>query len=161
MYKSFRTTPRILIHTLLSLMICFCLACSSHPEAGAPCPVIEMSAVADSQTDSTKTVAVNDTATILISRFPLVATADISTAAASQLGDRWVINVTVNDDAATRVREFTKQNVGRKLGTVVDGKVHDTPRIAAAIVGNSYQIGDFNQGDAERLAAKISEGCRR
>ena len=151
----------VVVHTLLSLMMCLCLACSTRHEAGALCPAIEMSTIADTQTDSTKTVALNDTTTILISRTPLVATGDITGATASQAEDQWVLNFTVTDDAAKRVHEFTKQHVGRNLALVVDGKVHGTPRIAAAIVGNEYRIGDFNRADAERLATAISTGCRR
>ena len=172
MYESFRrrscVSPRtdrkplfVIVHTLLSLMICLCLACATRHEAGALCPAIEISAVADTQTDSTKTIALNDTTTILMSRTPLVATADITGATASQTEDRWVLNFTVTDDAARRVHEFSKQHVGRNLALVVDGKVHGTPRIASAIIGNKYQIGDFNRADAERLATAISNGCRR
>lgn len=172
MYESFRmrscVTPRmdrkppfVIVHTLLSLMICLCLACATRHEAG-PCPPIEMSAVADTQTDSTKTVTVNDTTTILMSRTPLVATGDITGATASQAEDGWVLNFTVTDDAAKRVHEFTKQHVGRNMALVVDGKVHGgTPRIAGAIIGNKYQIEGFNRADAERLATAISNGCRR
>jgi len=172
MYESFRrqscVSPRmdrkptfVIVHTLLSLMICLCLACAPRHEAGALCPAIEMSAVADTQTDSTKTVALNDTATILISRTPLVATSDITGATASQAGDQWVVNFTVTDDAAKRVHEFSKQHVGRNLALVVDGKVHGgTPRIAGAITSNGYEIDGFNRADAERLAAAISNGCR-
>ena len=173
MYESFRrpscVSPRMdrkppfaIVHTLLSLMICLCLACAPRHEAGAPsCPVIEMSAVADTQTDSSKTVTLNDTTTILMSRTPLVATGDITGATASLTEDQWVLNFTVTDDAAKRVHDFTKQHVGRSLALVVDGKVHGTPRIAAAIIGNSYQIEGFNRADAERLETAISNGCRR
>jgi len=172
MYESFRrrscVSPRmdrkppfVIVHTLLSLMICLCLACATRHEAGAPCPAIEMSAVADTQTDSSKTVTLNDTTTILMSRTPLVATGDITGATASQTEDQWVISFTVTDDAAKRVHEFSKQHVGRNLALVVDGKVHGTPRIAAAIIGNRYRIGGFNRADAERLATAISNGCRR
>ena len=172
MYESFRrwscVSPRrdrkppfVIVHTLLSLMICLCLACATRHDAGASCPAIEMSAVADTQTDSTKTVTLNDTTTILMSRTPLVATADITGATASQTGNQWVLNFTVTDDAAKRVHEFSKQHVGRNLALVVDGKVHGTPRIAGAIVGNGYRIDGFNRADAERLATAISNGCRR
>ena len=171
MYESFRTrfcgSPRmdrkprfVIVHTLLSLIICLCLACATRHEAGALCPAIEMSAVADTQTDSTKTVALNDKTTILISRTPLVTTGDITGATASQTEDQWVLNFTVTDDAAKRVHEFSKEHVGRNLALVVDGKVHGTPRIAAAIIGNRYRIGDFTRADAERLATAISNGCR-
>jgi preprotein translocase subunit SecD len=120
-----------------------------------------MSAVADTQTDSSKTVTLNDTTTILMSRTPLVATRDITAATASQADDEWILDFTVTDDAAKRVHDFTEQHVGRNLALVVDGKVHGTPRIAAAVIGNRYRIGGFNRADAERLASAISNGCRR
>ena len=172
MYESFRTrfcvTPRmdrkpriVIVHTLLSLMICLCLACATSQEAIPLCPAIEMSVVADTQTDSSKSVTLNDTTTILVSRTPLVATGDITGATASQADDQWVLNFTVTDGAAKRVQEFTTQNVGRNLALVVDGKVHGTPRIAGAITSNRYQIDGFNRADAERLASAVSNNCRR
>ena len=173
MYESFRRwsrvnsrmdrkPPFVIVRTLLSLMVCLCLACATTgKEAGPPCPAIEMSEVADTQTGSSKTVSLNDMTTILISRTPLVATGDITAATASQDEDQWVLNFTVTQDAAKRVHDFTAQHVGRRLALVVDGKVHGTPRIAAAVIGNSYQIEGFDQADAERLATAISNGCRR
>ena len=156
-----RKPPFAIVHILLSLMICLCLACAPRHEAGASCPAIEMSAVAETQTDSSKSVPLNDTTTILTSRTPLVATGDITGATASQSGDQWVLNFTVTDDAAKRVHEFTKQHVGRNLAFIVDGKVYGTPRIASAIIGNKYRIEGFTRADAERMAAAISNGCRR
>ena len=151
----------VIVHTLLSMMICLCLACATRHEAGAPCPAIEMSAVGDTPTDSSKTVTLNGTTTILISSTPLVTTGDITDATASQSQDQWVLNFTVTDDAARRVHEFSKQHVGSNLALVVDGKVYGTPRIASAIVGNRYRIEGFNRGDAERMATALSNGCRR
>jgi preprotein translocase subunit SecD len=126
-----------------------------------PCPVIEISAVADMPSDSSKTVILNDTTTILISQIPLVATGDITSATASQTEDLWFLNFTVTDHAAKRVHDFTKQHVGKNLALVVDGKVHGTPRIASAIVGNGFQIEGFNRADAGRMATAINNGCRR
>jgi preprotein translocase subunit SecD len=157
-----RKSPFAIVHTLLSLMMCLCLACATTGhEAGAPCPVIEMSAVTDTPTDSSKTVTLNDTTTILMSRTPLVTTSDITGATATQADGEWTLNFTVTDDAAKRVHDFTQQHVGRNLALVVDGKVRGTPRIAAAVIGNRYQIEGFNRADAERLATAISNGCRR
>src|SRR3954452_3048333 len=84
-----RKPPFVGFHTLLSLMICLCLACATRRETAVPCPAIEMSGVADTQSDSTKTVTLNDTTTILMSRTPLVATGDITGATASQTEDQW------------------------------------------------------------------------
>jgi preprotein translocase subunit SecD len=171
MYESFRRRscvstridrkPRfIVVHTLLSLMICLCLGCATRHEAGVSCPAVEMSAVEDTKTGSTRIVTLNDTTTILMSRTPLVATGDITGATASQSGGDWILNLTVTDAAANRAHEFTEQHVGRSLALVVDGKVHGTPRIAGAITGNGYRIEGFNRADAERLATAISNGCR-
>jgi preprotein translocase subunit SecD len=121
-----------------------------------------MSAVATTQTDSSKSVAMNDTGTILISRNPIVSAGDITGATAAESGDQWVVNITVTDDAAERVHEFTQHHVGTNLAVAVDGKVHGgTPRIASAITSNSYEIDGFNRADAEQLAAGMSNGCRR
>ena len=172
MYASFRSrscaSPRmdhmpslVIVRVLLSLMICLSLGCAARQETGASCPAIEMSAVADTQTDSTRSVTLNDTSTILMSRTPLVATADITAATASQTEDQWVLNFTVADHSVKRVHDFTRQHVGRTLALVVDGKVHGTPRIAGAIIGNGYRIDGFDRADAERLATAITNGCRR
>jgi preprotein translocase subunit SecD len=173
MHESFRTRSCVsrrmsrkpavaVVYSLLSLMFSLCLACATRSEAGAACPAIEMNAVVDTKTDSSKAVALNDTTTILLSRTPLVASGDITGATASQDNGQWVVNFTVTSDAAKRVQEFSKQHVGTKLALLVDGKVHGgTPRIAGALVGNRYQIDDFNRADAERSATAISNGCRR
>lgn len=176
MHESFRTPSCVSLrmrrmpllavfhNKLLSLMICLCLACAARQEVGATCPSIEMSAVADTQTDSTRSaVMLNDTTTILMSRSSLVTSADITgaMASASQPEGQWVVNFTVTDDAAKRVQQFSEQHVGTRLAVVVDGKVTGAPRIAGAIVGNKYQIDGFRQGDAERLAAAITNGCHR
>jgi preprotein translocase subunit SecD len=151
----------VIVHTLFSLLICLSVACVTRHEADVRCPAIEMSAVADTQTDSTKTVTLNDTTTILISRTPLVATGDITGATASHTGDQWVLNVTVTDDAAKRVHDFSEQHVGTQLATLVGGKFHGAPRIAGAIVGNKYQIDGLNRADADQMATAISNGCSR
>ena len=171
MYESFRRScanpgidrkpPFVVVDTLLSLTICLCLACATTSrDASTPCPAIEMSEVADTQTDSTKAVTLNDTTTILVPQTPLVATGDITSATVSLTDGEWVLNFTVTDDAAKRVHESTKQHVGRNLALVVDGKVYGTPRIADAIIGNRYRIGGFDQPHAEWMATAISNGCR-
>jgi len=136
-------------NSLLSLMICLSLACTTrNAAADARCPAIEMRAAANPQTDSGKTVT-------------LVATGDIAGITASQVVDQWQINFTVTDDAAARVREFSKQHVGSNVDLVVDGKVQGTPRIAGEITGNKYRIDGLSRSDAERLAKAITDGCRR
>jgi preprotein translocase subunit SecD len=151
MYELFRGT-------LLSLMICLSLACFSRNEAPAPCPAIELTEVADTPTDYSRPIALDDGTTILISRTPVVTTRDITGATTAQVESGWVVSYTLNEGAAKRLQEFTEQHVGRSLATVVDGKVTGTPRIAGPVVGG-YRIGPMNRADAERLAMALSNNC--
>jgi preprotein translocase subunit SecD len=156
-----RKMPFAAFHKLLLLMICVCLGCGTRAGEGAACPIIEVSAVADTQTDSTKPVALNDGATISVSRTPLVTNADITGANASLTEGQWVLNLDVTDGAATRVQDFSKQHVGRTMAFLVDGKVHSTPKILDTIRGKGFLIGGFKRADAERLATAIRNGCKR
>jgi preprotein translocase subunit SecD len=152
---TFAVSPNL----VLSIM-CVCVACDRPPDQSA-CPTIEVSAVTDVQSDSTRSVALNDGTTISLTGTPLVTNADITGANASLTEGQWVLNVGVTDEAARRVQDFSKQNVGRTMAFLVDGKVYRTPRILDPITGKGFLIGRFEQADAERLATALSNGCKR
>jgi preprotein translocase subunit SecD len=156
-----RRVPFTTFHNLLMLMICVCLGCGTHPDKSAACPAIEVSAVADVQSDSTRPVVLDDGTKISLTRTPLVTSADITGASASLTEGQWVLNVDVTDEGAKRVQVFSKQNVGRTMAFLVEGKVHSTPRILDPITGKGFLIGRFDQADAERLATAINNGCKR
>lgn len=143
------------------LMMCVCLGCGTPPDKSAACPAIEVSAVADMQSDSTRPVALNDGTKIPLTRTPLVTSADITGANASLTEGQWVLNLDVTDEAAKRVQDFSKQHVGRTVAFLVDEKVQSTPRILDTITGKGFLIGGFKRADAERLATAISNGCKR
>ena len=148
-------------HNRVWSIMCVCLGCERPPDRSAGCPAIEVSAVADAQSDSTRPVALNDGKTIPLTKTPLVTNADITGANASLTEGQWVLNVDVTDEAARRVQDFSRQNVGRTLAFLVDGTVRSTPKILDPITGNGFLIGGFEQADAERLATAISNGCKR
>lgn len=156
-----RRVPFTTFHNLLMLMICVCLGCGTHPDKSAACPAIEVSAVADVQSDSTRPVVLDDGTKISLTRTPLVTSADITGASASLTEGQWVLNVDVTDEGAKRVQVFSKQNVGRTMAFLVEGKVQSTPRILDPITGKGFLIGRFDQADAERLATAINNGCKR
>ena len=144
------------------LLIFACLGCGTPSDQSAACPAIEVSVVATMQSDSTRPVALDDGTKIPLTRTPLVTSADITGANASLTEGQWVLNVDVTDEAAKRVQDFSKQNVGRTMAFLVDGKVHNTPRILDPITGKGFLIGGaFKQADAERLATAINNGCKR
>lgn len=155
-----RREPFPTFHNLVLLIMCLCLGCGTPPDQNAMCPAIEVSAVADAQSDSTRPVALDDGTTIPLTRTPLLTSADITGANASLTEGQWVLNVDVTDEAARRVQDFSKQNVGRTMAFLVDGKVHRMPRILDPIAGNGFLIGRLEQADAERLATAISNGCK-
>jgi preprotein translocase subunit SecD len=142
------------------LMMCACLGCTKSPAHRAACPAIEMSAVADEQSDTTRTVAVTDGSKIPLTQTPLVTSADVTGARASLTDGQWVLNVDMTDAAAKRVRDFTRQNVGRTVAFLVEGKVRSTPTIKDPITGKGFLVGGFDQADAQRLATAISNGCK-
>jgi preprotein translocase subunit SecD len=147
---------------LLMSMLCVCLGCGAHSEKSAACPAIEVSAVADAQSDSTRLVVLDDGKSIALTRSPLVTNADITGANASLTDGQWVLNLDVTDEGAKRLQDFTTRNVGRTMAFLVDGKVHSTPRILDPIKGKGFLIGGgFERADAERLATAIDKSCTR
>ena len=146
---------------LLSLIMCGCLACGTPTDHNAECPAIEVSAVADIQSDSTRPAALNDGTKLWLTRAPLVTTSDITGASASLTEGQWVLNVDVTDRAAKRIQGFSQRNVGRTLAFLVDGKVHSTPRILDPITGKGFLMGRFDEADAKRMATAINNGCQR
>ncbi len=67
------------------------------------------------------------------------------------------IDIKFTDDGAKRFAEVTRQNIGKRLAIVIDGKLNSAPRIESAITGGRAEItGHFTQQEAENLAARIN-----
>jgi preprotein translocase subunit SecD len=118
-----------------------CFGCGNTAVRSAACPSIEMTSAAAST--------------------PLMTTADITGAQASQDGSRWVLNLDMTEEASKRVQEFSNGHVGDTVTLLLDGKVRATPRIAGPITGKGFKIDAFDQKTAESLAAVMRDGCRR
>ena len=155
-----RNVPVAVFHNLVLSMICVCLGCGAPADRTAACPTIEVSAIAEVQSESTGPVALNDSTNIPLTGTPLVTSADITGARATLTEGQWVLNLDVTEEGARRVQVFSKQNVGRTMAFLVDGKVHRMPRILDPIMGNGFLIGGFERADAERVATAINRGCK-
>jgi preprotein translocase subunit SecD len=71
-----------------------------------------------------------------------------------------VVNFKFNAEGAKRFGDTTKENVGRLLAIVLDGKVISAPRINEAILGGSGQIsGNFTIQQAKDLALLLRAGA--
>ena len=66
------------------------------------------------------------------------------------------IEFTLKAEAAAAFAKLTRENVGRRLAIVVDGKVLSAPVIRAPItVGSGQLTGDFTAPEAEHLASAL------
>lgn len=145
----------------LSLVCIVGGGCSTHPAQRATCPTIDVSIVADVASDSTRSIQMPDGRTILLTKTPLLTSADVTGANASLTEGQYVLNVDVTAEGAERVQRFSERNVGRTLAFLVDGRVLRTPTIRDPITGNGILIGAFERAEAERLADAINHSCGR
>ena len=71
------------------------------------------------------------------------------------------IDFTLNSDGAARFAEVTKENVGHRLGIVLDGVLYSAPVIRTAIETGSGQItGRFDLKEAQELANVLENPLR-
>jgi len=148
------------LRQIVLLAVCLWINCSALLAQRAPCPAIEVSVVADVQSDSNRSIALSDGQQIQLAQVPLLTSADVTGAHVSLTEGQYVLNVDVTVEGAKRVRLFSERNVGRTLAFVVDGHVLRTPTIRDPITGNGFLIGAFERAEAERLADAMNTGCR-
>ena len=69
-----------------------------------------------------------------------------------------VVQITFCQVEAERFTELTRQNVGRRLAIIIDGKLYSAPTIHECITGNTVQIsGMANKAEAEALVRKLCD----
>ncbi|NPV09517.1 MAG: protein translocase subunit SecD [Anaerolineae bacterium] len=94
--------------------------------------------------------------------FPTVFTGkDISSAGVdtNQVGG-FEVTLTMTSEATSRFADYTRQNVGRVLAIVLDGRVLSSPRIESAIPDGQARIsGDFTLEEARSLAIQLRYGA--
>jgi len=70
------------------------------------------------------------------------------------------VSLSLDDKGKDEFAEVTKNNVGRRLAIVLDGKVQSAPRINEEIAGGEAQItGNFSPQDATELALVLRSGA--
>ena len=146
---------------MVLLTVCLWINCSTLLAQRPTCPAIEVSVVADVQSDSNRSITRTDGRQILLTHTPLLTSADITGAHASLTEGQYVLNVDVTVESAERVHRFSERNVGRTLAFLVDGQVLRTPTIRDPITGHGFLIGPLERVQAERLADAVNTGCRR
>lgn len=72
------------------------------------------------------------------------------------------IAITFTDEGKKLLAEITRQNIGKRIAIVVDGRVYADPRIMTAITGGKAEIaGNFSEQEAKDLAEKINKAATK
>jgi hypothetical protein len=67
------------------------------------------------------------------------------------------IEITFTDEGRRRFAEVTRQNIGRRLAIIIDGRAYSAPKMMAEIPGGRVEIsGNFTQEQATDLARKMA-----
>jgi RNA polymerase sigma factor (sigma-70 family) len=72
------------------------------------------------------------------------------------------IDITFTDAGAKRFAKVTRQNIGKRLAIIIDGRLYSAPTIKSEIRGGKAQIdGNFSEPEAQDLAAKINQSVTK
>lgn len=72
----------------------------------------------------------------------------------------WYVSMKFNNDGAEIFERLTRDNIGRELAIVLDGKVLSAPRVNDKISGGSSQItGNFDETTCKMLATILKGGA--
>lgn len=107
--------------------------------------------------DLTEMTVFGSAQTIYLHKETLLANADVASARVQRTGTGYDVEVTLTESGKTKLARITKQNIGKSLGIVVDGKLISAPRIMAAMEGGMAVItGKFSRDEARRIADGIA-----
>ena len=89
----------------------------------------------------------------------LLSNAEIDTAYVTMLRKRVAVEVILTDAGRVSFARITRENMGKRIGIIVDGELVTAPVIRAQIRrGKAIINGNFTQEEAERIAKGIM--CR-
>ena len=76
-------------------------------------------------------------------------------------GKPW-IQITFTYAGAKRFAKVTRQNIGKQLAIIIDGRLYSAPMIKSEIRGGQAEVsGDFSEPEANNLAAKINQSVTK
>jgi preprotein translocase subunit SecD len=86
---------------------------------------------------------------------------EFASASTNSIGHRWDIVFKLNPDGKKRFAEVTRENIGKRLAIIVDGKVLTAPTILDEIsVGSGQITGSYTEKEAKEIAAKLQPAKR-
>jgi RNA polymerase sigma factor (sigma-70 family) len=76
-------------------------------------------------------------------------------------GKPW-IQITFTDAGAKRFAKVTRQNIGKRLAIIIDGRLYSAPTIRSEISGGQAQVtGNFSEQEANDLATKLNQSVTK
>ena len=120
------------------------------------CQTIEVSIVAERPDRSTRQIVAAEGKRIYLTQKPLLTNNDFTHATVTLTEGQFVLNLDMTPASARRVQTFTKDNVGKEMAFLVNGRVIRTPKIRDPIAGNGFLIGAFDRDEAQKLADAIN-----
>jgi hypothetical protein len=94
---------------------------------------------------------------------PVMSNKDVANAKANVTAmygeETYLIEVNLTDEGTKKFARITKDNIGKDLAIVIDGKISMAPKIQTPILDGRCQIhGNFTKAEAEEVALKINAG---
>ena len=118
------------------------------------------SAKADAMTVVQPGADTNTARTLYVQKKVLLDQTDLKSASVitnQPAGKPW-IQITFTDAGAKRFAKVTRQNIGKQLAIIIDGRLYSAPTIRSEIRGGRAEItGNFSEPEAQDLAAKINQ----
>jgi preprotein translocase subunit SecD len=76
-------------------------------------------------------------------------------------GKPW-IQITFTDAGAKRFEKVTRQNIGKRLAIIIDGRLYYAPTIRSEIRSGQAEInGNFSEQEAQDLVTKINQSVTK
>lgn len=152
---------------MLAVTCALALLAPVSAESGKP-PVFALRLVADGPADDTEQMSIThqtngatstENEVFHVQKQVLLDETDVASAQLQQntATGYHSIEITFTEKGKQRFAEVTRQNIGRQLAIVVDGRLLSTPRIMAEIrEGKALITGRFSEQESYELAKRIN-----
>lgn len=98
---------------------------------------------------------------IIVQKTPVLDVTDVKTTTIWARGDIVGINITLTDAARKRFDELTRQNIGRHVAIVIDGRLRDDETIMSEISLGEFDVrSDWTPKEAKLIAKKIEQASK-
>ncbi len=95
----------------------------------------------------------------IIDKKPLITGEGLTLAAPTTQSGKWSIFFRFNAASSDQFAQVTRENIGRNMAIVLDGKVVSAPVIRSEINGTGEISGDFSQQEAKDLSIALNSGA--